>query len=118
MHPQWTDSWTTNDSYTDIEGSFGRINFNDWTSFNWYFEMIGKTDAGTGFWRLYNITTSQAVEGSEISTTVDTATRIRSGIIQKPTGIFEFKIQHRIQGGNGTTDFVNSMMSRIIFKAE
>lgn len=118
MHPQWTDSWTANSTYTDVVGSFGLINFNDWTTHNFYFEMIGKTNAGTGYYRLYNITTGQAVEGSEISTTSTTPERIRSGIIQKPTGQFAFKVQHKIDGGDGATQFVNSIMSRIVFRAE
>jgi hypothetical protein len=116
MHPQWTDSWTTNSTYTDIQGSLGTINFDDWTGHTWYFEMIGKTDAGTGYYRLYNITTDEPVENSEISTTSTTATRIRSDILPKPDGEHEFKIQHRIDGGNGTTEYVNSMMSRMVFR--
>lgn len=116
--PQWTDIWTELDSYQDATGSLIEINFNDWPDHTFYFEVVGKVDAGTGYWRLYNITDSVAMSESEMSSTSTTAVRLRSSEITKPYGTKEFKVQHYIDGGNGTTDFVNTIMSRIIFSID
>lgn len=117
-HPQWDNSWTTNSTYTDITGSLIELDFNDWPNHAMYLEMIGKTDMGTGYWRLYNITDSGAVSNSEISTTSTSAVRIRSSALPKLTQTKSFKIQHKIEGGDGTNDFVNSIMSKVIFRAD
>lgn len=117
MHPQWDNSWTANTTYTDVVGSLNVIDFDDWPDHNWYFEMIGKTDANTGYYRLYNITAGAAVAGSEISTTSTTPTRIRSSAITKPTGVNAIKIQHRISASGGA-DLVNSIMSRSVFRID
>lgn len=115
-HPQWTDSWTVNSTYTNVEGSFIEITFSDFPDHEFYFEMIGKTDAGTGYWRLYNNTDSVAITESEITSTSTSFERIRSSAITKPSGTKEFIIQHKIVGGDGATEYVNSGMSRIILR--
>ena len=115
MHPQWDNSWTASDTYVDVEGSINSIDFVDWLFHNWYFEMIGKTDGGTGSYKLVNTTLSADVTGSEITTTSTTIVRIRSGSMTKPTGVNTVKIQHKQTGGLGT-DNVNSVMSRSVFR--
>lgn len=119
--PQWDGSWTTLSTYQYVTGSFALINFNDWQIFNWYFEVIGFVDAGTGYFRLMNITDNEVVAESEIFTTAPdqfTADRIRSVALPKPTGSKLFRVQIRIEGGNGTTEFVNCIMSRIVMRVE
>lgn len=115
-HPQWTDSWTELATYQDVEGSFVEVTFSDFPDHEFYFEMVGKVDAGTGYWRLYNITDSEAVVGSEITSTSTIFERVRSSIITKPVGTKEFKIQHYLSGGDLATEFVNSGMSRVILR--
>lgn len=117
MHPQWTDSWTQNDSYTDVEGSTNSINFTDFPDHTWYFEMLGKTDDGTGSYQLYNSTAAAAVASSEITTTSTTIVRLRSGSLTKPSGTNTIKIQHKQTGGGGA-GFVNSVMSRSVFRID
>jgi len=115
-HPQWTDSWTVNSAYTDVEGSFIEVVFSDFPDHELYFEMVGKVDAGTGYWRLYSITDDAAVTGSEITGTNTDFDRLRSSVITKPSGTKEFKIQHKLVDGDGSTEYVNSGMSRIILR--
>ena len=115
-HPQWTDSWTVNSTYTDVPGAVSSLNFDDFSDHEFRFEMIGKTDAGTGYYRLYNTTTGAAVLGSEVSTTSTAAVRVRSGSIPKPAGTNVLKIQHKITGGNGSDEYVDSIMSRLVFR--
>lgn len=117
LHPQHTDRWTSNSSYTDVEGSLVEINFNDWPNHTMYLEVVGFTDAGTGFWDLYNITDSGIVTSSEISTTSTSSVRVRSSALGKLTGTKTFKLRHKIVGGGGG-DLVNSVMSRVLFRAD
>lgn len=60
-------------------------------------------------------TLDEAVSGSEVSTTSTDPVRLRSSELTKPEGTNTVKIQHKITGGNGTTEYVNSIMSRAIF---
>lgn len=116
LHPQWDNSWTTSTSYQAVSGSFAAVDFDDWQTHNIYLEVIGKVDGGTGFYHLYNITAAAIVANSEISTTSTTPVRLRSIALTKPTGINVFRLQHKLTGGGGG-DFVNSVMSRIVFTA-
>ena len=117
MHPQWDNSWTQSDTYVDVTGALNTIDFADWPDHTWYFEMIGKTDDGTGSYQLYNNTTAAAVTGSEITTTSTSAVRIRSSACTKPTGANVIIIQHKQTGGGGT-GYVNSIMSRSVFRID
>ena len=118
LHPQWDNSWTTSDTYVDVSGSeVNSIDFADWTDHTWYFEIIGKTDDGTGSFQLYNVTAAAAVSGSEITTTSTSIVRIRSVAITKPTGVNTIKVQHKQTGGGGA-GLVNSIMSRVIFRID
>lgn len=115
--PQWTDSWTLNNTYTDVTGSIFDVNFDDLaTGWNVYFDIVGKTDAGTGYWQLYNIDDAGTVVGSEISTASTSAVNIRSGAITLPAGTKTLKVQHKIVGGNGTTNYVNSIMAKLVIR--
>jgi hypothetical protein len=118
MHPQWDNSWTELNTYQDVLGSINSINFDDWPDHSWYFEMIGKTDAGTGYFQLYNVTDGVAISGSEISTTSTTPIRLRSSSLSKPSGTKVIKIQHKVVGGDGSTEYVNSIMSRSVFRID
>ena len=44
LTPQFTDSWTNSTSYVDVVGATGKINFNDWKNYNWYWEVVGFAD--------------------------------------------------------------------------
>jgi len=113
-HPQHTDRWTQNDSYTDVQGSIRQINFDKYKRFKWRFEMVGYVDGGTGTWQLYNVTDGAAIVGSEISTTSTSSALVVSGVLPKPTGTKVIKIQHKQTGGSAG-DFVNSVMSNHLF---
>jgi len=115
--PQWTDSWTTNSSFTDVTGSLFDVNFDDLTTgWNVYFDIVGKTDAGTGSWQLYNVDDSVVVGNSVISTTSTTPVNIRSSALTLPAGTKTLKVQHKIVGGNGTTQYVNSIMGKLVVR--
>lgn len=115
----WFGSYKLVSTYTTLNGSRVFINFDDWEYHSWYWELIGFTDAGTGSFRLYNVTDSEVVSGTEFSTTaVGEANAVynRSDILTKYKGTKEFVAQIKIDGGNGTTEFVNCMMSRMVFR--
>jgi hypothetical protein len=115
--PQWTDSWTTSSSYTDVTGSIFDVNFDDLTAgWNVYFDIVGKTDAGTGYWQLYNADDSAIITGSEITTTSTSPVNMRSGALTLPSGTKTLKVQHKIVGGNGSTQYVNSIMAKLVVR--
>jgi len=115
--PQWDNSWTAANSYTDVIGSIFDVNFDDLkTGWNVYFDIVGKTDAGTGYWRLYNVDDSVVVGNSEISTSSTTPVNIRSGALVLPTGTKTLKVQHKIVGGDGSTQYVNSIMGKLVVR--
>ena len=115
--PQWTDSWTLNNTYTDVGGSIFDINFDDLDGWYVYFSMVGKTDAGTGYWRLYNDDDSAEITDSEISTTSTTPVDLRSGALTLPSGTKTVKVQHKIVDGDGATEYVNSVMAKIVVRS-
>jgi len=106
-------------SYTSLNGSYMSIIFDDWNGFDWYFESVIFTDAGTGYVRLYNVTDGAEVTGTEFSTTAvgeANAEYYRSSVLTKPTGTKVFRVQVKIVGGNGTTQYINSMKSNMVFR--
>lgn len=113
-HPQHTDRWTQSDTYVDIVGSIRQINFDKYKRFNWYLEMVGYVDGGTGYWKIVNVTDGGDITGSEITTTSTSSTLVVSGSLSKPSGTKTVKLQHKQTGGAGT-DFVNSVMSNYLF---
>lgn len=115
--PQWTDSWTTNNTYTDVTGSIFDVNFDDLTTgWNVYFDLIGKTDAGTGYWQLYNADDSAVITGSELSSASTSPVNLRSGALTIPSGTKTLKVQHKIVGGDGSTQYVNSIMAKLVVR--
>ncbi len=116
---EWFGSYKLSSSYTSLNGSYTVINFDDWEGYDWYFESTYFTDAGTGYVQLFNVTDNVAVTGTEFSTTsVGEANAVytRSSALTKPTGTKAFRVQVKIVGGNGTTENVNSMKSRMVFR--
>ena len=113
-HPQWNNSWTGSDTYEWLTGAFSTITFSDFPDHEFYFEMIGFTDAGTGHWGLYNITDGEILYESEITTTSTSPVRIRSGKITKPKGEVDLVIMQKVVGGGG--GYVNSVMSRLVLR--
>jgi hypothetical protein len=117
--PQWDGSWTYLSTYADVIGALNYINFDDFKDHQLLFEMIGFTDVGTGYYRLFNETTNEPITDSDLSTTTtDSAnpSRMRSGVLKKPNGTNMIRVQHRIDGGDGATKYVNSVMARIVFR--
>jgi hypothetical protein len=114
-HPQWDSSWTNTSTYEAVIGSLNSITFTDFPDHEFYFEMVGFTDAGTGYWRLFNATDGVALEDSELSTTSTVPVRLRSAKIPKPSTTKSIIIEHKIVGGAGD-DYVNSVMSRLVFR--
>lgn len=116
---EWFGSYKLSSSYTSLNGSYTVINFDDWEGYDWYFESTYFTDAGTGYVRLFNVTDNVAVTGTEFSTTnVGEANAVytRSSVLTKPTGTKVFKVQVKIVGGDGVSENVNSMKSRMVFR--
>lgn len=114
-HPQWDNSWTVNSTYTGVVGSGRIIDFDKYRDHEYYFELSGKTDAGTGYWQLLNETDNEVIAGSEISTTSTDIVTLRTGSLPKYSGQKQIAIQHKIVGGDGVTEFVNTVMSSHIF---
>lgn len=115
----WFGSYKLLSSYTSLNGSYMSINFDDWNGFDWYFESVIFTDAGTGYVRLYNVTDGAEVTGTEFSTTAvgeANAEYYRSSVLTKPTGTKVFRVQVKIVGGNGTTQYINAMKSNMVFR--
>ena len=115
--PQWTDSWTVNAAYTDIEGSIFDVNFDDIaTGWDIFFDIVGKTDAGTAYWQLYNVDDTEAVENSEISTASTDPVNLRSDALTMPEGTVTLKVQHKIVDGDEATEYVNSIMGKLVLR--
>lgn len=117
----WFGSYKLSSTYTSLPGSIVEINFDDWENHNWYWEATFFTDAGTGSVRLYNVTDGVEVSNTEFSTTQTgeaNAVTERTGILTKYRGTKTFKVQVKIDGGNGTTQYVNCISSRQVFKIE
>ena len=121
LTPQFTDSWTNSTSYVDVVGATGKINFNDWKNYNWYWEVVGFADgSASGLYELYNVTDGVSVPDSEITATASSSSTpdfIRSPILTKLEGEKVFKVRVRRSGGTGS-DYANVIMARMIFKVE
>lgn len=116
---EWFGSYKLLNSWVSLPGSLVEINFDDWQYHTWYWENIIFTDAGTGYTRLFNVTDNEVVTGTEFSTTAvgeDNAEYNRTNPLTKYNGTKRFKTQVKIDGGNGSTQYVNSMMSRMVFR--
>jgi hypothetical protein len=117
LMPQWDNSWTNLNSYADVTGSIFDVHWEDFaTGWNVYFDMVGKTDAGTGYFQIYNTSDSAAITGSEVSTTSTNPVDLRSGALTIPTAVKTCKLQHKIVGGDGATEYVNSIMAKIVVR--
>lgn len=117
----WFGSYKLTSGWATLPGSITTIDFDEWQPHAWYWETTIFTDAGTGYVRLYNVTDGEAVSGTEFSTTStgeDNAEYYRSSQLTKPRGTKTFRVQVRIDGGNGTSQYVNCMKSSMIFKIE
>jgi len=115
--PQWTGSWTELDTYRDVTGSLFDVHWEDFaTGWDVFFDMVGKTDAGTGYYQIYNTSDSGAITGSEITTTSTAVVDLRSSALTIPTALKTCKVQHKIVGGNGSTEKVNSIMARLVVR--
>lgn len=114
--PQWTNSWTALNTYQNVGASMFSINWSDFTGWSVYLDIVGKTDAGTGYYQLYNATDSAAFANSEVSTASTTPINIRSGATTKPTGTKVCNIQHKIIGGDGVNQYVNTIMAKLIIR--
>lgn len=121
LTPQYTNSWTNSTSYQYITGSFADINFEDWSNYNWYWEVIGFADGtANAVYRLYNDTDGTEVSSSEMTATAHSSTNpniLRSSMLTKLTGTKRFRVQVKRSGGSGS-DYANCIMARIVFKIE
>ena len=118
MH-YWFGSYKLSASYTNLNGSYMVVDFDDWNGYDWYFESVIFTDAGTGYVQLYNVTDGAAVSGTEFTTTAvgeANAEYYRSSALTKPTGVKAFRVQVKIVGGNGTTQYINAIKSNMVFR--
>ena len=106
--------FTDSSSYVAYDDCRVQINFTDWVDHSMYFECVMKTGAGTGWMRLYNVTDSSELSGSEISTTSTTATQVRSSEITKLTGTKIFREEEKITDGGAA--YTDVYMGRVIFR--
>ena len=107
-------NFTDVDTYEDLIDYSCQIDFSDWADSSVYLEITGKTGAGTAYYQLYNSTDSEAVAGSEASTTSTTTTVFRSGAMTKPTGSKLCFLQYKIVGGSPA--FCDIYTSRIVMR--
>lgn len=89
---------TANTVWTDLAGTEFSFSVSDYVGFKEaYFEANIKlfNGNGIGYVRLYDITNSRAVDGSEISTSSQISTAVSSGKVSLWLGNNRFKIQAR-----------------------
>lgn len=89
---------TTNTNWTDLAGTEFSFSIGDYVGFKEaYFEANMKLFNGNGvaYLRLYDITNSRAVDGSEISTSSQSSVAVSSGRISLWQGNNRYKIQAR-----------------------
>ena len=115
VSPQW--QYANNTAYVDVDGSLVQVNFDDLSNKTVYFEVTGKTDAGTGTYQLYNITDAAAFAGSELSTASTSAVLMRSSALTIPTGTKSVKVQYKCVGGDGSTEYVNCIVAKLIVRS-
>jgi len=87
---------TSNTVWTDLAGTEISFSVGDYVGFKEaYFEVNMKlfNGNGVGYLRLYDITNSRAVDGSEISTSSQTSTAVSSGKISLWQGNNKYRVQ-------------------------
>jgi len=110
--------WTPNTAWTNISATQFKVNGDSFKFTKVYFEVLGCVETGgrTGYYRIYNVTDSEALADSEVSTTAVSnvgeawinAEIMRSGALTIPSGEKEYRLQfHQNVAGNGgdTTQF-------------
>lgn len=112
--PQWQYSNSAN--YEAVDGSLVQVNFDDLTDWTVYFEVTGKTDAHTGYFKLYNITDAADIANSEVSTSSTSQVIMRSSAITKPTGTKQLAVWFKCEGGDGATDYVNCIVAKLVVR--
>ncbi len=94
---------TTSSSYGNIDDFIIEIDFDKQTDKEWYFEAVLKTQtSGTAYARLYNLTDTEVVSGSEISTTDTSYDVVRSSSLTKYTGTKKLVVQTKHSAGGQT----------------
>jgi hypothetical protein len=95
----------TNTTYSDLEYPVHiKIDgTNQGGDFTYQIHFMGKVAAGTGYLKLYNITDTGDVAGSEKTFTNNTADRIESATITLASGVKEYKVMVK---GAAATDLV------------
>lgn len=91
-----------------------QVDFSDWVDHSMFFECVMKTGAGTGYMKLYNLTDTADLSGSEISTTSTSTVSVRSSAITKLTGVKDFREEQKITGGGAA--FTDVYIGRVIMR--
>lgn len=110
---------TTNTQWTDVAGSEFYLNISDFSGFKEaYLEVNMKLFNGNGaaYARLYDITNSRAVDGSEVTTTSQTSTAVTSGKISIWRGNNKYKLQ--VKSLTSDTTVIESARMKIITEIE
>ena len=111
----WENRLTDSSSYADVTDTEALdINFDKFTNYTGYFEVVAKTDDGTAYYQLYDKDATAAVTGSEVSTSSTSAVTARSGAFTAPSGTTTLSIQHKKTGGAGG-NYANLISARIIW---
>lgn len=99
--------WTGSGSYIDRTGAFFELNGDNFNNQLVYFEgvMAVEQSGRTAYLRIYNVTNSNVLAGSEITSTrvgVSNPERVRSSALTIPTGSKNYKLQiKQSPAGNG-----------------
>jgi hypothetical protein len=110
---------TTNTQWTDVAGSEFYLNISDFSGFKEaYLEVNMKLFNGNGaaYARLYDITNSRAVDGSEVTTTSQTSTAVTSGKISIWRGNNKYRLQ--VKSLTSDTTVIESARMKIITEIE
>ena len=120
--------WTTNATWTNINSSIFKIRGSDFQLTKVYFEVLGcvETSGRTAYFRIYNVTDSEALSGSEVSTTAVSndgegwinAELIRSDAITFPTDEKEYRLQFKQSVAGGAGDATQFFKGALIYKQD
>ena len=114
LSPQW--QFALNTAYVAVDGSLVQVNFDDLADKDVYFEVTAKTDAGTGYYKLYNVTDTADIAGTELSTASTSPVILRSSALTIPTGTKELSVYYKCDGGDGVTEYVNCIVAKLVIR--
>jgi len=118
--------WTENNAYTNINSTEFKVDGDDFSLMKVYFHALGcvETAGRTGYYRIYNVTDTEALADSEVTTgNVSSegagwvnAELMTSSALTFPSGEKKYRLQFYQDIGGGGGDSVQFFKGEILFK--